>query len=106
MPSTPFIGVRSSWLTEDTKSSLSGCTARRSRISRMIAATPISSPAAFVIGATLADTSTRRPSFRSRTVSKGSTGSPRRSRASICNCSSPRSGGPMIVIGWPIASAA
>ena len=80
---------------------------RRSLMSRAIFEAPTTRPVESLTGETVSDTSTRRPSFVTRTVSKCSTRSPRRTLArTVSSSSARRSSGMMSVIGWPTASAA
>ena len=62
-------------------------------------------PSESLIGEMDSEMSTGTPSLRTRTVSKCSTGSPRRRRAITSAASAARSGGMMRAIERPIASA-
>ena len=75
-------------------------------MSRAIFKAPTTRPVESLTGQTVSDTSTRRPSFVTRTVSKCSTRSPRRTLARTVSSSARRASGMMRVIGWPAASAA
>ncbi len=77
-----------------------------SLISRTIFEAPMIFPSASLIGEMVAETLKRLPSFRTRTVSKWRTRSPRPIRARMSTSSCRRSAGNRRVIGWPIISAA
>ena len=78
----------------------------RSPMSRAILEAPIRRPRASLTGDTATETFTSVPSLCRRTVWKCSTLSPARSRASTSRSSSIRSGGMIMKIDWPTASAA
>ena len=83
------------------------CSVRfRSVMSRVIVEPPIRRPAPSRRGDTAKETTIFRPSFRSRTVSKGSSFSPFRRRAMIRSNSFRRSSGTSISTDWPTASDA
>ena len=92
------------------RSSISWLSARwvrlRSPISCAIFEAPTISPAADLIGEMASATSTSRPSLRSRRVSCCSIASPRAIRSRMSRTSPRLSGGTMISMRWPMASAA
>ena len=126
-PYTALSGVRSSWDNTARNSSLARLAAsasarascsrarrtmrsRSSRfrplMSRAIFETPMISPVVERTGDTVREMSTIVPSLRTRTVSKSLMALPCRIRASTSSSSCKRSGGMMIVMDRPTASAA
>ena len=73
-------------------------------MSRAIFDAPMMLPEPSRIGEIVSETSSRRPSLATRTVSNDSTRCPRRSCSRIACSSSIRSGGTIRVIAWPTAS--
>jgi hypothetical protein len=74
-------------------------------MSRMMVAPPITSPEEFCRHEILTETSTTVPSFRDRSVSRGSTLNPCRAWSNRAYVSSSRGGGTRTVTGWPMTSS-
>ena len=107
-PETTVSGLLISWAAATARlaterravASRSAASARFSSVtSRPIAEAPMMAPSASRRGDTVTDTWTRRPSLRTRTVSYGSTCSPRLSRVRTWSSSFGRSGGTSIDTG-------
>ena len=119
MPKTPFMGVRISWLMLARNSLLARLAASAASFAFCISAirlrsvmswamdeTPTTLPSASTTEEADTATGAWLPSFRTRTVSKWATRSPRWIASRICDSSSRRSGGSRREAGRPNTSSA